>query len=338
MTHRTVVAALVLFTAAAAHADVVDVSFTGQKGTERPRLNVHVNGEIAGFELDLTRSDGKKISVKGGGRPGTTRSLELDQPEGEFGYAGALTVAYRNGEKASMPLEFKAGYFGPLKLTFDKKDVDLEARRLTFRLSRPAVKADVQAQMDTGELAYDGTMLLGDAPAGQPVEITWPQAEGNVLKISVRAYDAHEHHNGFELYPWQVEIPHEEVNFASGKWDITAAEARKLEEPLRAIQEKLRRFGPKAPVRLYVTGHTDSVGDVASNRTLSLNRARAIGAWFQKRGLRIPIYYEGFGEQALKVPTADETDEIANRRADYILSFEDPTVTNAPFAPQWRKL
>ena len=29
--------------------------------------------------------------------------------------------------------------------------------------------------------------------------------------------------------------------------------------------------------------------------------------------------YEGFGEEALKVATADQTDEPRNRRADYVL-------------------
>jgi outer membrane protein OmpA-like peptidoglycan-associated protein len=338
MRSRSLFALLALLVASVAHANVVDISFTAQKDRERPRLNIHIHGEIAGFELNLTRSDGKKIHVRGGGRPGTTRSLELDGPEGDFTYRGELTVEHRNKEKDAIALDFRAAYFSPLQITFNKSEMDLENRRLRFRLSRPPVRAEVQIQMDTGEYAWDGEVTFDGLGAGEPVEITWPKTEGNVLKIAVRAYDAANHSNGFDLYPWQVEIPHEEVHFASGKADIVAAEARKLEEPLRAIQDKVRKFGPQAQVRLYVTGHTDSVGTVESNRVLSLNRARAIGAWFKKRGLRIPIYYEGFGEQALKVPTADEVDEIRNRRADYILSFEEPTVTHAPFPPNWRKL
>jgi hypothetical protein len=42
-----------------------------------------------------------------------------------------------------------------------------------------------------------------------------------------------------------------------------------------------------------------------------------------------PIAFEGFGETALKRLTADEVDEQANRRVDYILSVEPPTIKKA---------
>lgn len=83
---------------------------------------------------------------------------------------------------------------------------------------------------------------------------------------------------------------------------------------------------------------TDTVGPAASNRTLSLNRARSIGAWFRKRGVRIPVMYEGFGEEALLVGTGDEVDEPKNRRAMYIISIDPPRTQNTPFEPKWQRL
>ena len=62
-------------------------------------------------------------------------------------------------------------------------------------------------------------------------------------------------------------------------------------------------------MRLYVAGHTDTVGPDAKNRKLSLDRARAIAAYFRKKGLTIPIAFAGFGEDVLKVKTADSVDE-----------------------------
>jgi hypothetical protein len=44
------------------------------------------------------------------------------------------------------------------------------------------------------------------------------------------------------------------------------------------------------------------------------------------------------GEQSPRVATPDETDEAANRRAEYILSVEPPTLSPTPFPPRWRKL
>jgi outer membrane protein OmpA-like peptidoglycan-associated protein len=93
-----------------------------------------------------------------------------------------------------------------------------------------------------------------------------------------------------------------------------------------------------AEIKLYVAGHTDTVGNNASNRTLSLNRARSIGQYFRKRGVRVPVLYEGFGEEALAVATKDEQEEPKNRRAEYIIAIDDPTAQNVPFQPRWQKL
>jgi outer membrane protein OmpA-like peptidoglycan-associated protein len=98
------------------------------------------------------------------------------------------------------------------------------------------------------------------------------------------------------------------------------------------------RYGRFASLRLYILGHTDTVGATEANRELSLQRARSIAAYFRKRGVRLPIFYEGFGEQAPRVVTPDETAEAANRRAEYIIAVEDPVLTHAPFTPRWRKL
>ena len=40
--------------------------------------------------------------------------------------------------------------------------------------------------------------------------------------------------------------------------------------------------------------------------------------------MRIPVAFQGFGETALRVQTPDETDEVKNRRADYILADDAP--------------
>jgi outer membrane protein OmpA-like peptidoglycan-associated protein len=168
--------------------------------------------------------------------------------------------------------------------------------------------------------------------------VTWPEAEGKVLRISLKAFDTSEFYTAVDLFPWRVDIPHEEVNFASGKADVPAAERRKLDASHALIADAVTRYGRFAELRLYILGHTDTVGDTDSNRKLSLERARSIAAYLRKRGLKLPIFYEGFGEQSPRVSTQDETDEAANRRAEYILAIEPPALASTPFPPQWRKL
>ncbi len=340
MTLRTSAALAVLLVSSMASADVVDVSLMNKAliGQGLPRIDIQINDEIVGFEVKLTRSDGKKLEFRGGGRPGTTRSIELAQPEGRFRYTGELTILMKHQESAAMLLEFDAELYGALKMTLDKKDVDLANRRVVFRLSRPAKKAEVTVQMDTGDYAFDGEIPFELEPGGTPLEVSWPAAEGRVLKISIKAFDDASFFTGVEIFPWQVDIPHEEVNFASGKWDIGKEEEKKLEHSYELIAAAVAKYGRLAKIRLYVAGHTDTVGNLDSNRALSLSRARSIGAWFRKRGLRIPVHYEGFGEQALLIGTPDESDEPKNRRAEYIIAVEDPVLKSAPFTPSWRKL
>jgi outer membrane protein OmpA-like peptidoglycan-associated protein len=87
-------------------------------------------------------------------------------------------------------------------------------------------------------------------------------------------------------------------------------------------------------VRLYIAGHTDTVGPSAKNRKLSLARAQAIATYFRSKGLAVSIAVAGFGEDVPKVKTADNTDERANRRADYVIG---PAAGQPPFGGAYLK-
>jgi outer membrane protein OmpA-like peptidoglycan-associated protein len=321
-------------------ADAVRVSLQPQAtlGKGLPSLRVHIEEPITGFELKLKRGDGHEVRVKGGGQPGVTRTLSLEQPEGRFHYEGELVVRFPDAEEASMPLSFDAELLGPLRLTVVPEDVDVEGRKLRFTLSRPASRAKVTVLMDTGKKAFEGEVSFQGEAAGTPLEVTWPAAEGRVLRISLQAFDTSDFFTGVELFPWRVDVPHEEVNFPSGRAEVPAAERRKLDASHALIADAVSRYGRFADLRLYIVGHTDTVGDTDANRELSLQRARVIAAYLRKRGLKLPIFFEGLGEQSPRVATPDETDEAANRRAEYILSVEPPTLSSTPFPPRWRKL
>ena len=325
-----------------AHADAIDVSLENtqvMKGKGWPRVKVAIVEPIAGFKLNLTRSDGKTFEWKGGGRPGVTRTIELDQPVGKFTWKGELTVNFPNANTGTMPLEFETQMGAPLQITVDKdKDVDLDKRVITFKLTNPAGKVELKVLMDTGEYAFDGEIpFAGEAP-GTPLTVTWPEKSGKPLKLSLKAYDTLGVFIGVEFFPWSFEIPHDDVTFDTGKWDIKGDEQAKLDESISKALDAIRKFGKFADVTLFVAGHTDTVGPTGSNRTLSFNRARAIAGYFRKQGVSIPIRYEGFGEEALAVGTDDEVDEQRNRRAQYIIAIEPPRMSNARFAAKWQKL
>jgi outer membrane protein OmpA-like peptidoglycan-associated protein len=146
------------------------------------------------------------------------------------------------------------------------------------------------------------------------------------MKLELRVVDAGGLGTTVHLTPWTVAIPHEEVNFATDSALIEEAERPKLDAALARIAaevEKAKKLSVKCS--LFVAGHTDTVGTREHNLKLSVDRAQSIASYFRKRGLGVPIAYEGFGEERPKVKTPDETDERANRRADYVLSADPPS-------------
>ncbi|RME24469.1 MAG: OmpA family protein, partial [Deltaproteobacteria bacterium] len=141
-----------------------------------------------------------------------------------------------------------------------------------------------------------------------------------------------------DLVPWQWKIPHEEDVSDTGSWEIKQSELPKLERSWKLLQKGLRKYGRLLDAKLYIAGFTDTVASADYNRRLSENRARAIAQFFRKKGFRHPIYYQGFGERGLKVPTPDETDEPRNRRAEYVLAAEPPPLDVSGAELHWKRL
>jgi outer membrane protein OmpA-like peptidoglycan-associated protein len=216
----------------------------------------------------------------------------------------------------------------PLKVDLDKSRVDLAARKLELRMNKAPARVDLKVFGASGDapLLEHSQDLAGHA-AGETMTVTWPDPGGAVTRLDLRAYDTDGLWVGFALTPWSVNIPHEEVNFATDSAVITRTEAPKLEASLELINKELaraQRQNPGLHPSLYIAGHTDTVGNAAYNLKLSQRRAQAIAGWFRKRGVRIPVLFEGFGEASLAVSTPDQTDEARNRRVDYILGDGQP--------------
>ncbi|HEU4405448.1 MAG TPA: OmpA family protein [Polyangiaceae bacterium] len=236
-------------------------------------------------------------------------------------------------------LQAKGGAKAPLQIDLDKDKVDLKGHRLELKLSRDAAKVTIKVVGDSGAVLADQTHEFRGQRAGTPLVVTWsPSREEPVARIELFAYDTEGYYKGVALTPWSVSIPHEEVNFATGSAQIGASEQPKLEASYAKIADAVAKHEALGRVTLFVAGHTDTVGGDASNLRLSQQRAQAIAAWFRKRGVKVGIAYEGFGESSPLVKTADEVDEPRNRRADYILSLDEPTLKTSGFRPAWKRV
>jgi len=226
----------------------------------------------------------------------------------------------------------------PLQLIVDKSKVDLNEHHLELRASRALARVTLKVTGDSGNILADVDRDLSSYPAGKPLVVEWQQsADEPILRIEVFAYDMDGYYRGIALTPWAVSVPHEEVNFKTDSSQIEDSEKQKLEASFARVTEALAKHAD-LHVTLFIAGHTDTVGDASYNLRLSRLRAQAIAGWFRQRGLRIPIAFEGFGESALAVKTADEVDEPRNRRADYILAVDEPFFKTSGVRPTWHRI
>lgn len=308
--------------------DAVSVELVGKAlvGHDRPRLVVHVNAPVAGLTLELQRSDGKSLRQNAGRLgAGAQKAFALDQPEGTFHYVGRLVAKFPRGAPSELVLTFDASLYGPPELEVKDDAVDLAAHTCTIAMKRDPETLHVKVFGDDGAVIDEVNQSVQDKKAGEPLVARWEQLPGAVvIRVAVRAEDRHGYFRDVDLFPWKVEIPHEDVLFDSGKSDVLAAERPKLDAAYDELAKAIARYGKVVAVQLFVGGFTDSVGDGASNQHLSEARALSIARYFRQKGARLATHYAGFGENGLLVPTPDETPEARNRRATYTIAVEPP--------------
>jgi outer membrane protein OmpA-like peptidoglycan-associated protein len=210
------------------------------------------------------------------------------------------------------------------QVTYDYGRLHLDDHYIEVRVSGPVREATISVLSDRGGQIGAGRADLSGA-TDTWLRIPWtPSGAGQVLRLDLTVTDQAGFTKSLQLVPWSESIPHREVHFATGSWDIDPAEQEKLDESYRLIAAVIARVRAHVTPKLYVSGHTDTVGSDADNLVLSRNRARAIAAYLQRKGLDVPVLYAGLGESMLKVQTADNVDEIRNRRADYVVAVEPP--------------
>jgi len=282
---------------------------------------------------------GKRQTLKVGGvGVGATKKVPFKQELGTVTYKASLHVGWGDGTKDTYTVEFSATRVGELKLDIKTEDVDLDARRLRVRITNPASAAELSIFGEDGDVIGSERVTF-DPPAepGANLEVTWDEVPAKVLYMQLKVTDVAGFFVGVKVTPFSISIPHEDVLFEFGSSSVRPSEDPKLTHTIGLVNDALKKHGTLLQLKLFVAGYTDTVGDKERNRALSLARAHAIAAWFRKAGLRIPIYYTGFGEDVLAKPTPDETEEQANRRAVYILSTHTPTGPDVP-PSTWRQL
>jgi outer membrane protein OmpA-like peptidoglycan-associated protein len=103
------------------------------------------------------------------------------------------------------------------------------------------------------------------------------------------------------------------IFFETGSYILSASSGSELQLVLGMLQ--------KSPnLKMQIRGHTDNVGDEASNQLLSENRAKAVYDYLIAKGIPASqLSYKGFGE-TLPVASNDTAEgREKNRRTDFVL-------------------
>lgn len=305
------------------------------QGKGRPALMVTARSRVRGLNVRLLQGD-RTVRTFGPAdlRAGRTREFPVDQAPGRREYRAELRW---KGQKQPEIISFAAVVARPMTLRISRDTVDLSEGRIAF------VASEKLARVELAILGESGTPLLVEdrameSAAGAATTVRFEPPEGRVTLVRLTAYDTWGFFNGVEIAPFFVEVPHEEVNFEFGKALIRPSEEPKLHRTLSDIRKALKKLASEFRARLYVAGYTDTVGSHESNRELSNRRARSIASWFRANGLSVRVCYQGFGEAALAVPTADDTPEPRNRRTVHVLANQNPPASRTFPGSAWKCL
>ena len=310
-------------------------------GKDYPAIILKPGEKIKKVTMTLSRSDGKTFKLVAKNlRPGRNKEVKVKQENGQFNYSASFQIQWsdRRKQPSTFDTEFQFTRVGKLKVDISAKDIDLDARVLTCRSNNPAKKIALEIFGEGGKLLDTVEEHFDGAAPGTNLELSWTDPGEDILFMKLRVTDIAGFYNGVKITPFSISIPHDEVEFVSGQHAIRSSEAPKLQKTMKHIREALAKHGTLLSLKLFVAGYTDTVGSRGSNQELSTRRARSIAAWFRKNGLKIPIYYQGFGEDVLAIRTPDETEEAANRRALYLLASQKPGKTKQTPRDKWRKL
>jgi outer membrane protein OmpA-like peptidoglycan-associated protein len=328
----------VLLVAGTAHAQPVSFELKGDVSLgQKPLLRVTAVQPVTDLRIELSRDDGKAFALR---QPSLAKGQAVTLPigdgaAGKASYQGTISAKVGGGERWSEPLSFATLVRAPLRVGYDAEHLDLDRRVLQFKLSRPAGSAELVVIGEDGKELGRGAATYKKEPPDTWLPITWTQPPGTrVMMMKLRAVSAEGLATNVELIPWSVAVEHEDVSFKLDSAVIERSEEAKLDASLAKIAAIASRSEKFLKMKLYVAGHTDTVGPDAKNRKLSLERARAIARYFRGKGLALPIAFAGFGEDVLMVTTADHVDARANRRADYVLG---PANAPPPFKGPYLK-
>jgi outer membrane protein OmpA-like peptidoglycan-associated protein len=292
----------------------------------RAVTNLYVTIDVGGKTLEFTK---KNVAA------GTQLRFEWPRDTRVTHADAFIRASFADGNVTEENIGIDYQFKGQLSIDLSRASADLAARTVTVNATAAVDTAEIIAYGARKAVLDQRTVPVSGGPGA--VSVPFVGDPGEVVLLDVKLYSGNAW-AGFTYSPWFLDIPHEDVLFPSDSADIPASEEYKLHHTLTALNDVIEKYGAIVPVKLYIAGCTDTVGDSGHNRDLSLRRAQSIARWLRGKGYASPIFYQGFGEDLLAVPTGDGVDNAANRRALYLVGANPPPAGSGIPGTSWKAL
>ncbi len=300
--------------------------------------------------------DGQTLYFTSDGLPGMGRNdlyFSRRQPDGSWGQPQNLGYPINTkGDEGTLivSLDGKTAYFAA-KLPGSAGSLDIYAFDLPAH-ARPqpvtyakAVVADARtaqplvARIACIDLASGQEFASARTHADGTFLICLPAGKDYALHVSREGYFFHSEHfnlaeGGSFLEPYLLNIALQPIEladeanptpspvrpvvlrnvfFATGSAELLPASRFELDQLVALLREQPH-------LRIQINGHTDDVGDDASNQTLSERRAKAVYDYLVQQGIGPErLRYRGFGESKPIQPNTTPEGRAQNRRTEFEL-------------------
>lgn len=197
----------------------------------------------------------------------------------------------------------------------------------TINASRYRIKLDNKFAPDDIQLGYDGKLYVARRDANYLTVVHKPnesrekceaqnqglvlaegKESGNHLPLGIV--------NSFFESSDKIRIG---VSFSKPiLFQIAKSEIQEQYKPLLDEVLKFLKENPKTSI--FISGHTDNVGNAQNNLTLSENRAKSVADYLQSKGIvQDRISYKGFGSTKPNASNETKEGKAKNRRIEFLI-------------------
>lgn len=307
-------------------------------------LTIKADGEsLDGIEIEVSGDNGFHLTKTVSVRKGASKKITWKQKGKNVSYELKLSHGDSQTDFNFDVMRPQIGGQPVLEMHATAQDI-VEKRQSNYRTRFMNSSQHFEVYSTGGELIMDENSNVS-YDVGADINYSWNSCD-DVFMVRLTATDDGGRQAIQTNVVWKVDVPHTDVNFDSGKWDIKKSEEPKLDEAFAIMANELAGLDrasevakQKVGAQLYIVGYTDSVGNGGDNLKLSQNRAKAIAKYFVDKGLWCEVFYAGMGEKGQRIKTDDSVDEVRNRRALYLFETHKPAPGGqVPSTGSWRKI